>query len=349
MKLSNKKNPKINDIFIRNTFVIFSTLIITMLFFTITLIISFQNMESITLIKLIPFLVIATIIIYAVFAYLNTSKVSKSLKSLEQATEEIANGNFNVHVDYVDKKELDEFIKNFNNMVQELQGIETLKTDFISNVSHEFKTPLSIIQAYSKAVRKKDIDEETKKHYEEIIDSNIIKLTELTGNILSLSKIENQKIILDNKEYLLDEQIRQIILLLEPKWQKKEIDFDINMEETKYFGSENLLNQVWQNIIDNAIKFSNKKSTIHIKLTNNEDNIVVSITDEGIGMNKETQRHIFDKFYQGDSSRSNEGNGLGLAIVSKIIAITNNKIEVKSNENEGTEFVITLNKTNISN
>jgi len=227
-------------------------------------------------------------------------------------------------------------------MTEELKSIETLKTDFISGVSHEFKTPLSVIQSYSKALRKPNIDEETRKKYEKVIDTNIQKLTNLTNNILGLTKIENQQIIRDECEFLIDEQIRQCIVSLEPEWKEKNIEFDLDLTPIQYYGSKSLMAQVWQNLIGNAIKYSNNEGKISISLKKENEKIIIKISDNGIGMSEETQKHIFDKFYQADTSRSSSGNGLGLAIVSKILEISNGSITVESQENKGSTFTVII-------
>ena len=186
------------------------------------------------------------------------------------------------------------------------------------------------------------MDSKTRKHYEEVLDSNIKKLTNLTSNILSLSKIENQQIVPDKTEFLLDEQIRQSILFLEPEWRKKNIDFNLSLPKTKIYGSAELLSQVWQNLIGNAIKFSNQDGKVSIEITQQESIVSVRISDNGIGMNEEIMKHIFDKFYQGDKSHTSEGNGLGLTLVSRILKISDGEISVSSKENKGTTFVVTL-------
>lgn len=274
--------------------------------------------------------------------YLHNAKITNTIKDLELATDQVSKGNFKIQIPLTTDENINSFILNFNKMVRELNSMETLKEDFISNVSHEFKTPLSVIQSYSKALRDPNLDDATRKQYEEVLDNNIKKLTNLTSNILSLSRLEHQEIVLDKKEYLLDEQIRQTILDLEPEWSKKNIDLKLNLHKTKYYGSENLINQVWQNIINNAIKFSNTDGKISISISKQESDIIVTISDNGIGMSEDTINKIFDKFYQGDKSHSMEGNGLGLALVKRILNICNGEISVSSKENEGSTFVVTL-------
>jgi signal transduction histidine kinase len=225
-------------------------------------------------------------------------------------------------------------------MAEELKSIETLKSDFISNVSHEFKTPLSIIQTYTKAISKPTLAEEAKKRYIEVIDNNVKKLTNLTQNILSLSKLENQRIEIEKSSFWLDEEIRQCILLLEPKWKSKNLSFNINLDQVKYFGARDLISQVWQNLLDNAIKFSNPGGQISVSLKTQNNQIVAIVADSGVGIPADNLPRIFDKFYQADTSRSSSGNGLGLALVKRIVESLEGTISVSSEENKGTTFRI---------
>lgn len=274
--------------------------------------------------------------------YVGNLKINRAIKDLETATERVARGDFDVEVALTGNEDIDSYIVNFNKMVRELKGIETLKEDFISNVSHEFKTPLSVIQLYSKTLQKGSLDDATRAQYGKVLDDNIKKLTNLTTNILNLSRLENQEITLNKTEFFLDEQLRQCILSLEPEWSKKNINFELNLPSTKYVFCEELLAQVWQNIIGNAIKFSEQNGNIKIELYEENNYICVKIKDDGIGMTEETQSRIFDKFYQGDVSHSKDGNGLGLALVKRILHICNAKINVSSSLNCGTTFIIYL-------
>lgn len=343
-----KKNRQrqISHVFIVNTLIIFCVLIIVFLLMFVLSILAFQS-GFIFRGKLNPF-GIYIFILCSFFAlviyilYLHNAKITNTIKDLELATDQVSKGNFKIQIPLTTDENINSFILNFNKMVRELNSMETLKEDFISNVSHEFKTPLSVIQSYSKALRDPNLDDTTRKQYEEVLDNNIKKLTNLTSNILSLSRLEHQEIVLDKKEYLLDEQIRQTILDLEPEWSKKNIDLKLNLHKTKYYGSENLINQAWQNIINNAIKFSNTDGKISISISKQESDIIVTISDNGIGMSEDTINKIFDKFYQGDKSHSMEGNGLGLALVKRILNICNGEISVSSKENEGSTFVVTL-------
>ena len=353
--MKKKKSKKVSKLIFQNTFVI---IFISVFIFLSLIALSILAFEAGLFFphKHVPFhrpspfgrylLLIFILFVLVIIITLRINyTIARSIKRLENATEQVAKGNFDIQLKLTNNESINSYIRNFNKMVRELNNMVILQSDFIANVSHEFKTPLSVIQSYSKALRKNDLDDETKKQYETVLDNNIKKLTNLTTNILNLSKLENQEIVLNKKEFLLDEQIRQCIVGLQPEWESKNIDFKLTIPKTKYYGSEELIAQVWQNIIGNAIKFSNNDSQISITITKNETEIFVTISDKGIGMGKETLSKIFDKFYQGDISHSKDGNGLGLALVYRILKICNVKISVNSQEGKGSTFVVCLHNT----
>lgn len=271
------------------------------------------------------------------------------LHELKKATTKIASGDFDVKIDYNKETEIGELIKDFNAMAEELKNIETLRTDFISNVSHEFKTPLATISGYSTLLQDDCLSKEERDSYTKIILDATTKLSEMVSNILSLSRLENNEINYESIEFDLSEQIRQAVLLLESKWNPKGINFNIDLEDIKIIGYENLLIQVWINIIDNAIKFSKENSNIDIILNKVSNNAVVKIKDYGAGMSQKVKGRIFDKFYQGDESHSREGNGLGLSLVKRIIDLSKGSILVNSEENSGSEFIIIIPIQNLIN
>lgn len=296
---------------------------------------------------LTPYLTIMLVIIVslaigvAMSLYLG-KKFIKPISDLKVATEKVAKGDFNVIVEDIPESETGELIENFNVMVKELQKKEILKNDFISNVSHEFKTPLSTIQGYATLLQDESLNEEDKQKYTQIIIESTTKLTALVNNILKISKIDNRKITIETNVYQLDEQIRESILSLENMWANKNIDFDINLESIEIVSDENLLSNVWNNLLSNAIKFSDDNGKISINLTKDDNNAIVSIKDYGCGIKEEDIPYIFDKFYQTEKSHNIEGNGLGLALVKKIVTLLNGSVTVKSNINEGSEFIVTL-------
>ena len=268
--------------------------------------------------------------------------VSPMMK-LGDAMRKVAGGDFTVRLDCTSKiRDVREVYGSFNTMVKELGNTETLQTDFVSNVSHEFKTPINAIEGYASLLQDSQLTDEQKNAYIDKIIFNTRRLSDLVGNILLLSKVNNQTISLKAITFRLDEQVRQSILALESKWEKKEIEFDIDLDEIEYTGYENLLSHVWLNLIDNAVKFSPQNGQIRIRLKQLAGSVTFSIWDNGLSIPEADIGRIFNKFYQGDNSHASEGNGLGLALVRKIVAAAHGTINVTSSEDAGTEFVVAL-------
>lgn len=227
-------------------------------------------------------------------------------------------------------------------MAKELSGIEMLRNDFIENVSHEFKPPLSAIEGYATLLQKKGLSEEKRVEYTQRILQNTQRLSTLTGNILLLSRLENQEIGIIREKYCLDEQLREIILLFEEQWTAKNLDLEIDLDNADYCGNKELMAQVWQNILGNAIKFVSDGGKICARLRNTATEITVSILDNGIGMSQEVIDRIYEKFYQGDKSRASQGNGLGLTLAKRIVDLHSGKISVTSSVRNGSSFVIIM-------
>lgn len=268
--------------------------------------------------------------------------VSPMMK-LGDAMRKVAGGDFTVRLDCTSKiRDVREVYGSFNTMVKELGNTETLQTDFVSNVSHEFKTPINAIEGYASLLQDSQLTDEQKNAYIDKIIFNTRRLSDLVGSILLLSKVNNQTISLKASTFRLDEQVRQSILALESKWEKKEIEFDIDLDEIEYTGYENLLSHVWLNLIDNAVKFSPQNGQIRIRLKQPDGSVTFSIWDNGLPIPEADIDRIFNKFYQGDNSHASEGNGLGLALVRKIVAAAHGTINVTSSEDAGTEFVVAL-------
>ncbi|OHW62001.1 alkaline phosphatase synthesis sensor protein PhoR [Andreesenia angusta] len=286
-----------------------------------------------------------SIVIGTTLALALSRKVLKPLNELIEATREVARGNFEVEVEELDKdNEIGELVKSFNYMTRELKGIGMFHRDFINNFSHELKTPIASIRGFAKQLQNSDLTDEQRKEYAEIIVSEAERLTNMSSNILLLTKLENQEIITGKEDFFLDEQIRSCILLLQQQWEEKNIDFELDLDPLKYFGNEEMLSYVWTNIISNAIKFSEPNSSISIRCAEEMSDVKVNIKDEGIGMDDKTRVHIFEKFYQGDSSRKSEGNGLGLSLVKRVVELCGGRISVKSQIGKGSEFIVRLPK-----
>lgn len=282
-----------------------------------------------------------------VLGYISSLFMMKSvfapLEELSSASKEVAKGNYSIELSYNGHvEELENAINNFNFMLRELNSVEMMRNDFIANVSHEFKTPLSSISGYVTLLQDPELSEVERQEYIRLAFFNIEKLNDLTSNILQLSKLENQNMLIPASTYRLDEQIREAIVMLEPKWSAKNIFLDIDLEEITYTGQQALLFQVWSNLLGNAIKFSNTGGKISIHLNQNETEIKFLITDEGIGMSEDTLAHLFEKFYQGDSSRKEQGNGLGLALCKNILDKCEGRIYVTSTLGCGSTFMVIL-------
>lgn len=235
--------------------------------------------------------------------------------------------------------------ENFNQMVTQLSQVESISNDFVSNVSHEFKTPLAVIQSYATILQNPALSDEEKDECVKKILFSTKQLTDLISNILRLNKIENNQIKPNNKVFNLSSELSQCMLDFEEKWDEKELNIEFDVEDDVMINSDKeLLNLAWSNLLSNAIKFTPNGGLISVKLENFDDKIIVKISDTGCGISQETQKHIFEKFYQGDTSHSAGGNGLGLCLVKRVLDITGNNISVESELEKGTSFYVTLYK-----
>ncbi len=269
------------------------------------------------------------------------------VKNLAEATRKVANGDFSVYVPTLNSADqydyLDVMIMDFNKMVEELGSIETLKTDFVSNVSHEMKTPIAVIKNYAELLQKENLDEAKRIEYAEGIKEASVRLSGLISNILKLNKLENQSIAPRPQRYDVCRQLCDSVLQYENIWEEKEIEIDIDIEDAAYtIADESLMEIVWNNLLSNAFKFTEPGGCVTVKQETTEEGIVVKVSDTGCGMSEENIKHIFDKFYQGDTSHSKEGNGLGMAMVKRVIDLVNGDILVESIQGKGSTFIITL-------
>ena len=269
--------------------------------------------------------------------------IIKPINKLGKAMQQVANGEFDLKLEEEQRfKELDDIYDSFNRMTKELKATEILQTDFVSNVSHEFKTPINAIEGYATLLQGSENESrELQEQYIDKILSNTHRLSNLVGNILLLSKVDNQAIPTKHSTYRLDEQIRQAVLQLEPEWEKKEIEFDIELERIEYTGNEVLLMHVWNNLIGNAIKFDPQGGMVRIRLWKNDERILCTVEDNGPGIKPGDEAHIFDRFFQSDSSHKEEGNGLGLALVKQIVKTEGGQVTV-ANLEKGCRFTIQL-------
>lgn len=273
--------------------------------------------------------------------------IERPMNEILDATDMMTRGNFKIDLvpkhsyEYFD--EYDILKENLNKMANELSKSEVLKNDFIANVSHEIKTPLAVIQNYAKALKNPSLDNEVKNKYLDNLTEACQKLNGLITNILKLNKLENQKLLPEIKEFNLSNLLANQVLQFESLIEKKEIDLVCEIEEDLFIkNEESYLEIIFNNLMSNAIKFSNPKGMIYVGLKKEKQNYHITFKDTGCGMDKETGKHIFDKFYQGDTSRSKEGNGLGLALVKRVIDIIGGSISVESEIGVGTKFTIMI-------
>ncbi len=285
---------------------------------------------------------ISFVFISALLMMMMAKRIVKPVLRVTEATREISSGNFDVQVDYESDDEIGQLANHFNIMARELKHIDTLRKDFISNVSHEFKTPIASIQGFSKLLQQDNLTEEERRDYLNIIDKESSRLSHLSTNMIRLSKLESQEIVHRNESFSLDEQLRKCILLLEPEWEKKQIRWDIDLDRAMVAGDEELLQQVWINLLNNAIKFSVSEEVIAVTLVHTSEGVSVVITDNGIGIREDIQAHIFEKFYQGDTSHASEGSGLGLTLVKRILDLHQGIIQVNSSPGKGTTIRVVL-------
>ncbi|MCD7775448.1 MAG: HAMP domain-containing histidine kinase [Clostridiales bacterium] len=285
-----------------------------------------------------------SVILGTLISILVSRYLLRPVDDLITAIKKVAQGDFSVRVkEGYSANELNQLRKSFNNMAEDLSNTELFRNDFINNFSHEFKTPIVSIRGFAKQLQNDNISEEQKKEYVDIIVNESDRLASMSSNILLLSKFENQQIVTDKTTFYLDEQIRGSILLLEKQWSAKNLELDIDMDEVSYYSNEEMMSHIWLNILSNAVKFTPENGKITVKCKKSPSGeVTVKISDNGIGMDDRTQKHIFDKFYQGDSSHARAGNGLGLSLAKRVTDLCGGKISVKSQPNKGTTFTIRL-------
>ena len=286
--------------------------------------------------------IFASLVAFVVTLFLN-QRVLAPIRELSKAMTRVASGDFKVRLEPSSSVEdIKDMYEHFNTMTAALDKTEMLQSDFVSNVSHEFKTPINAIEGYAMLLQGTSANQAEQADYVDNILLNTQRLSDLIGNILLLSKLDNQISPETRTSFRLDEQIRQSLLMLENQWEPKEIEFDVELEEISYHGNESMLLQVWNNLIGNAVKFSPAQGLVSIQLKRADDQIICSIADEGPGIPEGEQPHIFDKFYQSDSSHKQEGNGLGLALVKRIVDIAGGSISVSNNPDKGCTFTVAL-------
>lgn len=347
--MRNKNNPfrVVNRLGMKLT--ILSAMIILaaeILAFTATLVIGFLaggTSNTITVLGSI----IASFFIGSFMAFAITNTILKPLSELVKATKRVTNGDFNVSLDigWAERrtiKELRELIHDFNEMTEELRNTELFRNDFISNFSHEFKTPLVSIHGFARQLYEGNLTEEQQREFSKIILDETEYLSVLSQNTLLMTNLENRDIITEKTDFPLDEQLRECMIRLEPQWSAKNIEIDMDLDEIRFYWNKPMLAHVWNNLFDNAVKFTAEGGFIHVSCKHRDGLIVVTVKDSGCGISKEAAEHIFEKFYQADASHATKGNGLGLSLVRKIVELCGGDISVSSEVGKGTEFTVEL-------
>lgn len=356
-----KKEKSIHNIgFIINSYLLFFVLIALlvtccmMLFvstFAATLDVPLTN-ENLNMAAKLTFgnVVLLSVIVTIIDAFRRELTVNRPVKRIIEAAEKIRQGNFDVRIQpissFATDNKFNEIIDCFNHMAEELSGVETLRTDFIANVSHEMKTPLAVMQNFGTLLQKPDLSDEQRMEYAKGITDSSRRLADMMTNILKLNRLENQQIYPQAAEYDLGEQLCECLLQYENVWEKSNIEIDTDIADNVIVKADaELLSIVWNNLFSNAFKFTEPGGTVSLSLTTTAHHAIVKIKDTGCGMSPEIGAHIFEKFYQGDTSHATQGNGLGLALVKRVIDIMQGEISVESILGQGTTFTVKIRRS----
>lgn len=348
VRISNKRNNRISlSILFTGAVFIFTslTVIVAEIIFTILSNVGVLKSSTLTLSSLLFIVLMASTLFGTVAAFFISRFPLHPINSFVDHMNQLASGDFKTRISmskpWSELSGLKEVQESFNKTAEELGNTEVLRNDFINNFSHEFKTPIVSIAGFAKLLRKGNLSEEQTDEYLKIIEEESLRLSYMATNVLNLTKVENREILTDTTRYNLSEQIRNCILLLEDKWSKKKLDLDLDFDEYEIVANEELLKEVWINLLDNAVKFSPEYGTIAVTIRREGKNLVATIRNNGSEIPKDKLDLIFKKFYQADESHSKEGNGVGLAIVRKVVDLHGGYVRVYSNPME-TAFEVTV-------
>ncbi|MES5894629.1 MULTISPECIES: envelope stress sensor histidine kinase HitS [Bacillus cereus group] len=286
------------------------------------------------------------VLIWTLIGILMRPKREAMIWSIIEPIQKITKGDFSVKIRNEEKYdgEIGVLVKSINDMTDELNAMEKLRQEFVSNVSHEIQSPLTSIKGFARALQDNNLSEEKRKHYLTIIETETTRLSKLSQNLLKLTLLESEEYVPERVTYRLDQQLKQVVLNSEPLWDEKEIELDLDLEKVHIIADQESMSQVWINLIHNSIKFTPSSGTITIQLKEHEGFVEVCIHDTGIGMSEEQKQHIFERFYKADSSRNRAygGSGLGLAIVKKVLDLHQGEIKAESEEGNGTKFIVRI-------
>lgn len=352
--LKKEKKPKVrNSLFSINNYLVFFLMISFIV--TCCFLLFLHSMEltkdeiegsaKITFLNVLLLSLICTVI----DSFRRKNTIERPVKRILEATHRITRGDFTARIEPIHtgkhQNEFDVIISDFNKMAEEISGIETFRTDFIANVSHEIKTPISVIHNYATILQTPGLPEEKRMEYAKTMSDASARLADLITNILKLSKLENQQIFPEYQEFNLTEQICECLIGFEEVWEEKHIELDTELDEDVIIKSDDqLLTLVWNNLLSNAMKFTDKGGMVKVALKDKDDYVEVTIADSGCGMTPEAGKHIFEKFYQADKSHATKGNGLGLALVKRVVDIIGGEISVESALGKGSRFTVRIKK-----
>lgn len=348
LRLFRNRSPLISRLGLKlSLLILMITVSADILSFTARLIIDFVVMNGNSDTETVIASVASSIVIGTLLSFIAGSMFLKPLVELVRATKRVSEGDYSVQIDigWAEKhtvRELSDLIKVFNEMTRELNRTAMFNNDFIASFSHEFKTPLVSIRGFARQLYNGNLTPEQQKEFSKIILEETEYLSELSSNTLLLTKLETSDIVSDKKEFQLDEQLRTCMLRLESHWTEKDIDISMELDEVKFCWNEQLLSHVWNNLFDNAVKFTPEGGTIFVSCRRNAGVITIRVRDSGVGIPTEALPHIFEKFYQADSSHATKGNGLGLPLAKKIVEQCGGRIGVQSEAGKGTEFTVIL-------
>lgn len=303
-----------------------------------------EHLEGMAPIVLVLVVLVACVIVGTIVSTLLGYFPLKSIRKVIRQMRQLAAGDFGVRLAIDRPPEMRELSDSFNSMAKELGSIELLRSDFVNNFSHEFKTPIVSIKGFAELLKYGDLTDAERNEYLDIVISEAARLAELSSNVLYLSKVENQTILSDQDRapIALGEQIRHTILLLRAKWEEKRITMHVDLEDLTCRGNEEMLGQVWLNLIDNAVKFTPEDGAVWVGLARRGVDAVFTVRDSGPGIREEALPRVFDRFYQADTSHATAGNGLGLTLVHKIVQLHGGTIDCHSAEGRGTTFTVVL-------
>jgi len=328
-----------------------TSLFVTVLSYSLDIVLTDENVRLAAKMTFVNVLVLSILftVIDALRRKFTTEKVTRHITT---AAREIVKGDFDVRIEPVSTFTADNnfnvIIDCFNRMAEELKGVETLRSDFIANVSHEMKTPLAVMQNYGRLLEAPELSEEKRLEYAKGVTDASRRLSDMMTNILKLNRLENQRIFPKCESFELGEQLAECLLQYESVWERRDIEIETDIEDGVFVSADReLLSLVWNNLFSNAFKFTPDGGRVSLTLTSDESTATVKISDTGCGMTAEVGAHIFEKFYQGDTSRATEGNGLGLALVRRVVDIARGEIGVESTVGVGTTFTVKIKREKI--